>query len=274
MCHLEESELPQRLARAGYVVLTFDYRGWGESDGKISATGPLPPDASATTLPVRIVRGVLDSVSWPTDVQHALDYIEGEVGVDVNRIGLWGSSFGGGVVMCVAANDPRVKCVVSQLGAYDMRGSDVAGGGGLPFWTREELRQCALKQARGAEAPFLTVPKSITDAQKLSWPQYVSVSPDVRFHNPMEFASRVKVPTLLIDAGDEPHWDIRQQGEQVFRTIEASGNAAVEYRVIPGVGHDMDTYRFMSGSGNERLLTEYAIEWFDRYLKPLNQSTE
>jgi len=30
----------------------------------------------------------------------------------------------------------------------------------------------------------------------------------------------------------------------------------------------------MSGSGNDRLLTEYAIEWFDRYLKPLNQSIE
>ena len=46
------------------------------------------------------------------------------------------------------------------------------------------------------------------------------------------------------------------------------------YRVIPGVGHDMETYRLMSGSGNERLFTEYAIEWFDRYLKPLNQGTE
>jgi hypothetical protein len=50
--------------------------------------------------------------------------------------------------------------------------------------------------------------------------------------------------------------------------VEASRNAAVEYRVISGVGRDMDTYRFMSGSGNERLVPEYAIAWFDRYLQP------
>src|SRR4051812_43391858 len=29
-------------ARAGYLVVTFDYRGWGASDGRLLSTGSLP----------------------------------------------------------------------------------------------------------------------------------------------------------------------------------------------------------------------------------------
>ena len=30
------------LANAGYLVLSFDYRGWGESDSRLILTGPSP----------------------------------------------------------------------------------------------------------------------------------------------------------------------------------------------------------------------------------------
>ena len=39
--------------------------------------------------------------------------------VDADRLGVWGTSFSGGHVLHVAAYDPRVKAVVSQVGAMD-----------------------------------------------------------------------------------------------------------------------------------------------------------
>jgi len=39
--------------------------------------------------------------------------------VDSDRLGVWGTSFSGGHVIHVAAHDPRVRAVVSQVGAMD-----------------------------------------------------------------------------------------------------------------------------------------------------------
>jgi cephalosporin-C deacetylase-like acetyl esterase len=40
--------------------------------------------------------------------------------VDADRLGVWGTSFSGGHVLHVGAYDPRVKVVVSQVGAMDV----------------------------------------------------------------------------------------------------------------------------------------------------------
>ena len=39
---------------AGFVVLTFDYRGWGDSDGRLVVVGPRPAPAPDGTLTVRV----------------------------------------------------------------------------------------------------------------------------------------------------------------------------------------------------------------------------
>src|SRR6266567_2249442 len=39
--------------------------------------------------------------------------------VDAERIGIWGSSYSGGHVLCVGALDRRVRCVVSQVPLID-----------------------------------------------------------------------------------------------------------------------------------------------------------
>ena len=49
------------------------------------------------------------------DYRAAISYLQGEPGVDPDRIGIWGSSNAGSVVIAVAAIDARVKAVVSQV---------------------------------------------------------------------------------------------------------------------------------------------------------------
>ena len=50
--------------------------------------------------------------------------------MDPTRIGLWGSSYGGGLVTWMAAHDERVKCVVSQVAPQDSRALQPQTAGG------------------------------------------------------------------------------------------------------------------------------------------------
>src|SRR5580700_10160840 len=83
------------LAEAGYVVLNFDYKGWGDSDGAKTRLAPY---------------------SRMADVQAALSFLAAQGEVDPDRLGLYGTSYGGATVVFVAAIDPRVKCTVSVVG--------------------------------------------------------------------------------------------------------------------------------------------------------------
>ncbi len=109
------------LARAGFLVVTFDYRGWGNSDARlISKSRPAKEDGKLVAEVVE-VRGVVDPIDQTTDILNALHWVQGEERCDQNRIGIWGSSFSGGHVVYVAARDPRVKAFVSQVGSMDGR---------------------------------------------------------------------------------------------------------------------------------------------------------
>ncbi|PWY97673.1 alpha/beta-hydrolase [Testicularia cyperi] len=79
---------------AGYVCLCFDYRHFGESTGR--------------------PRQLLDISKQLEDWQSALDYISSLEFVDNAKIGIFGSSFGGGHVITTPAKDKRVKAVISQ----------------------------------------------------------------------------------------------------------------------------------------------------------------
>jgi dipeptidyl aminopeptidase/acylaminoacyl peptidase len=83
------------LTDAGYVVLTFDYKGWGDSDGPKSRLSPYG----------RVI-----------DSQAALTFLGAQPMVDKDRLGIYGTSYGGATVVWTAAVDPRVKAVVSVVG--------------------------------------------------------------------------------------------------------------------------------------------------------------
>lgn len=83
------------LTDAGYVVLTFDYKGWGDSDGPKSRLSPYG----------RVI-----------DSQAALTFLGAQAMVDAQRLGIYGTSYGGATVVWTAAVDQRVKAVVSVVG--------------------------------------------------------------------------------------------------------------------------------------------------------------
>ena len=107
LCHgytgVKDLYLPDNarvLNQAGYVVLAFDYKGWGESEGPRTRLSPHGRVA---------------------DVQAALTYLAHRGEVDADRLGLYGTSYGGATVVWVGALDPRAKCIVSVVGIGDGR---------------------------------------------------------------------------------------------------------------------------------------------------------
>lgn len=110
-------------AHAGYLVIAFDYRGWGASDSRVILTAPEPAkkDGNKFTAEVMEIREVVDPFEQTQDIFNVIHWAMDEPQVDKNRLGLWGSSYSGGHVVYVAAHDPRVKCIVSQVGAEDSR---------------------------------------------------------------------------------------------------------------------------------------------------------
>ncbi len=94
LCHgytgVKDLYLPDNarvLNEAGYVVMTFDYKGWGDSEG---------------VSPNRLV-----PYSRVADVQAAMTYLGLQPEVDEDSIGLYGTSYGGATVSWVGAVDSR-----------------------------------------------------------------------------------------------------------------------------------------------------------------------
>ena len=82
-------------AEAGFVALIFDYRGFGESEGPKWRLIPL---------------------EQADDIRNSLTWLETQSEVDTERLGLWGTSFGGAHVPYVMGMDSRVKAAVAQVG--------------------------------------------------------------------------------------------------------------------------------------------------------------
>ncbi len=113
-----------RFAERGLVAMAIDYQSYGFSGSGSDDLRLLDPDpttdaAAVTEAERRLVlkRTNLNNVHEVADVRAAVSYLQGEPGVDPDRIGIWGSSNGGAIVMAVAAVDARVKAVVSQVSA-------------------------------------------------------------------------------------------------------------------------------------------------------------
>ncbi|MXZ39617.1 MAG: alpha/beta fold hydrolase [Holophagales bacterium] len=247
--HLNRGIAP-RFAAAGYLVLAFDYRGWGESDSRLVVRGEMPePDKDGyVTVRAQAIRQLVDPLDQQEDIDAAISFVEGEPHADASRIGIWGSSFGGGHVIWRAAHDRRVTAVAAQVGAMDQRAGLVAAPGGLKGFHRT-----AIQRARGEVEP---VPVGADQPEGLTGSPYYE-----RFakFSPVEDAHLITAPTIIIDAKQEHYFDIREHGERVYKIL--SGRVPVEYHAW-----DITHYAIYSGEWLDKAM-DAEIDFFDRHLK-------
>ncbi|MBW1783090.1 MAG: alpha/beta fold hydrolase [Deltaproteobacteria bacterium] len=88
-----------RFQKAGFAVLAFDYRYFGQSGGEPRQLIWIPHQLE--------------------DWAGAIEYVRSHPGMDPARIALWGTSLSGGHVIVTAAKDHKIACIAAQCPGVD-----------------------------------------------------------------------------------------------------------------------------------------------------------
>lgn len=95
----------QKLADSGYVVLSYNVRGFWQSGGEIEVAGA--PDLA--------------------DASKVIDWALANTPADAARVGMAGVSYGAGISLLAAAHDKRIRAVAALSGWADLIGSIYSG---------------------------------------------------------------------------------------------------------------------------------------------------
>jgi|GEM_PF-33299 len=238
-------------AQSGYVVLAFDYRGWGASDPRLMAIEkvPVPDEKGEVTVKARAVRWQMDFADQALDIRAALSFLAGEPCVDASRLGIWGSSYGGGLVTWTAGNDPRVKCTVAQVGGVAAPRSPQATASAFEYLT---------KQSRAEVEPVPFETGKMTGKMERYTQMRVNPTKNIGYGT-AEAAEKIMMPILFVVAENE-ELGSNANTERAAAAIRERGVPA-EYHVIKGITH-YGIYR----EGFEEA-TKLELAWFDKHLK-------
>jgi len=252
-CGIQPLLLPpfvSAFVQAGFAAVTFDYRGFGDSEGE---RGRLVP-----ALQIDDILTVIKQVSTLPEL-------------DAARIGLWGTSFGGCHVMGAAANNPAVKAIVSQLAFAD--GEQVVTGS-----MSDDDKQAFIatldkmydKKLNSGKEMMVSITKVLSDAEskaffeenKVRYPAmdikipFLTVRETVQYH-PQDNAALVTCPTLVMVAeldGVNPP----EQGVALYRAVAAEQK---KLHIEPGAQH----YDIYSGPHFDAIIGQ-QISWFNQHL--------
>lgn len=252
-CGIRDILLPafaESFTRAGFATVTFDYRGFGDSEGE---RGRLVPSMQ--------IEDILTVIAWAK--QQPL--------LNADRIGLWGTSFGGCHVFGAAADNPDVKCVVSQL-AFANGEAIVTGhmdatekGGFIATLEKmEQKRQSSGKEMFVAITRVLNDPesKAFFEENRHAFPKmdikipFLTVRETLRY-KPALNAAQVTCPTLVVVAGQDKV-NSPEQGRALFDAVAATEKQFYE---AEGARH----YDIYSGQHFDPVI-KTQIAWFTAHL--------
>lgn len=239
------------LVEAGYVVMSFDYKGWGDSEGPKSRLAPY---------------------SRVADVQAALTFLGAQPEVDAARLGIYGTSYGGATVVFVAAVDLRVRCIVS-----------VVGVGNGARWMRsvrrpDEYHDLLTRAAADRDKRVLTGVSDLVDRNEVLLPdrQSAELGAAARRDNP---AAVTQLPLEFVDdtLGFNPEWivdriaprpvlfittdDDRLVPPQESEAMFARAGEPKKLVVLKGFGH----YEVYGGEAFRQVMDE-TVAWHKTHL--------
>ncbi|ARN76415.1 dienelactone hydrolase [Oceanicoccus sagamiensis] len=246
--NLEKNYAPH-FAEKGFIVLTLDFKGWGESDGPIVATEALEKteEAADITLKATHFRKMVNPLSMSEDVRAAIHYLGSEPQVMPNNLGIWGTSMGGGLALVTAATDDRIKAYVNQMGPVNYTYN-------LQAIPDQRVRGAEAMVARG-QLPSYPGPQGQNNPLLRGYPDWIAMK---RF-DPMAYLDRLTAPTLIIEAEQEELYNRQKNGVLMHQIIKDR----IESRYIAYPGKH---YAMYSGD-NLEAGREAALQWFLKYLK-------
>ncbi len=223
----------ERFAAEGYTVVTFDYRGFGDSDGS--------------------PRQVLDISMQHEDWTAALAFARTLHGVDPAKVVAWGTSFAGGHVISLAGQGEPLAAIIAQFPHVSgpaavrstglipsLRVSRLGVRDQLRAWTgrRPAYIDCAGVPGQTA---VMTSPDAVPGMDKLiaesglevdDYPTNVAarIVLKIGLYSPKRWAAGVRCPALVQIVDDDAITPRR------IAEATASRMAAPTVRVYPG-GH-------------------------------------
>lgn len=258
LCHgytgVKDLYLPDNAAvlnAAGYAVMTFDYKGWGESEGPRTRLAPY---------------------SRVADVQAAMTFLSIQPEVDADRIGIYGTSYGCATVAWVGAIDERAKCVVGVVGMghgarwmrsvrrpdewVDLLEASRADReervltGKSKMAPRDDVLLADRQSAALASAARKNNPNALNELPL----EYVDET--LQFHPEWVVDKISPRPLLLIAAGDD-----RLVPPEDCRSLYDHAGEPKKFVEIPGVGH----YEVYVKPAFDAVMTE-TVAWFEEHL--------
>jgi len=159
-----------RLSEAGFVVLTFDFRGFRQSDGLFSLAGEIRDARAAIS---HLLKSDLTAEAW---------------------CGIYAASFGGAVAVCAAAEDKRVKTLCVRAPVYDTL-----------WFSQSPMIRPAVEYIVGTDpAQIHGIETPEIQARMLD-----RMVEDSRVHNPMSDISKISpCPLLVIHGSDDIDIDL------------------------------------------------------------------
>jgi uncharacterized protein len=206
------------------------------------------------------------------DAQAALTFLGAQPMVDADRLGIYGTSYGGATVVWVGAVDPRVKCVVA-----------VVGIGHGQRWMRsvrrpDEYHDLLARGAADRVKRALTGASEFVDRNEILIPdrQSAELAAAARRGNPGAVS---EIPLEFIDdtLGFHPEWVVDKIAPRPVLFITAGDDRLVPPQeseelhrragepkrlvVLPNCGH----YEVYSGAPFRAVMDE-TVAWYRRYL--------
>jgi dipeptidyl aminopeptidase/acylaminoacyl peptidase len=194
-------DMADSLTRAGIAVLRVDDRGVGKSTGD---------HAPSTTM------------DEADDVQTEVAWLRGQPGIDPTRIALIGYSEGGLIAPVVASRDPKIAAIVTLAG---------------PGTSGADLAHYQIEQAVLHDPGIAPADRDKEIAKQLADP-LTPREKSMLALDPIEFATRVKCPALIVQGGNDLHVPMRSS-ERIANAMRANGNQDVTVRIFPGVSHSL-----------------------------------
>ena len=191
-------------ARNGYVVLTYDCRGWGSSGGEVSCAAP---DRELCDLE--------DMITWMCSPESGIP-------VDPEKIGITGVSYGGGHSFLAATRDPRIKAAAPMNGWTDLTFALMPNGCWKAVWSIvlfigsfwalkfnmkndlvRWLKSVIVEHDLSAVSDELKARSAIHDVDKVTCPMFIVHSWNDDLFEPnqiLDFYKKLKSPKKLVMA--------------------------------------------------------------------------
>ncbi|MGW6416485.1 CocE/NonD family hydrolase [Streptomyces sp. NPDC055055] len=235
MPQIEYLAQAQQLADSGYVVVSYNSRGFWQSGGEIETAGPKDvADAS------KVIDWAL--ANTPSDPEH---------------IGMAGVSYGAGISLLAAAHDPRIKAVAALSGWADLIESIYSG-------RTQHLQAAALLGGAGylTGRPGPELKEILGDFLSSNLDKEDEMIAWGRTRSPAAYLDRINANGAAIMLGNAWGDTIFPPNQYASFYEKLTGPKRLEFR--PG-DHATAEATGLFGLPNDTWTS--AHRWFDRYLK-------